>query len=66
MLTAELPESITAKLQILQEKLGAEDLDSALDKSLNIANYIADRISDPKSKILVERDGKYTELKGIA
>jgi hypothetical protein len=66
MLTAELPENITAKLQILQEKLGADDLDSALDKSLDIANYIADKISDPESKLLIERHGKYTELKGIA
>ena len=66
MLTAELPENITAKLQILQEKLGADDLDSALDKRLDIANYIADKISDPESKLLIERHGKYTELKGIA
>lgn len=61
-----LPESTLSKLRILQKKLRTADLDSALDKSLNIANYVADTVSDPASKLLVENEGKYTELKGIA
>ncbi|HZL27334.1 MAG TPA: hypothetical protein VFC39_12485 [Acidobacteriaceae bacterium] len=66
MPTAELSPNVLSKLRILQDKLGAEDLDAALDKSLNIANYVADTISDPTKKLLVEREGKYTELNGIA
>ncbi len=66
MPTADLSPSVLSKLRILQEKLGADDLDSALDKSLNIANFVADTVSDPDSKLLVERQGEYTELKGIA
>ncbi len=57
---------IISKLQILQQKLGADDLDAALTKSLNIANFVADTVHDQGSKLLVERDGKFTELKEIA
>ena len=53
------------KLQYLQQKLGADDIESALDKSLNIANYIADKIEDPETKLLLESHGKYTELTTI-
>jgi hypothetical protein len=63
---ATLPELTVSKLRMLQQKLGTDDLDSALDKSLNIANYVADTVSDPDSKLLVERQGRYTELKEIA
>ena len=66
MPTTEFSADVVTKLRILQQKLGAEDLDTALDKSLNIANFVADTVSDPQSKLLVEREGKYTELKGIA
>lgn len=61
----ELPPNLQAKLKALQEKLGAEDLASALDKSLNIANYVAETVKDPGSKLLVERSGKFTELTDI-
>jgi hypothetical protein len=61
-----LSEGTLSKLRILQDKLGTDDLDSALDKSLNIANYVADTVSDPASKLLIQHEGKYTELKGIA
>ncbi len=55
-----------SKLRILQGKLGADDLESTLDKSLNIANFVADTVSNPESKLLVERQGKFTELSEIA
>jgi hypothetical protein len=63
---ATLPQLTVSKLRMLQRKLGADDLGAALDKSLNIANYVADTVRDPESKLLVERQGKYTELKEIA
>ncbi len=66
MSTTELPADVVSKLQILKQKLGADDIEAALDKSLNIANFVADTVNDSSSKLLVERDGKFTELKGIA
>jgi hypothetical protein len=60
-----LPDRTLEKLRILQDKLGAADLETALDKSLNIANYVADTVSDSGSKLLVERQGKFTELTGV-
>jgi hypothetical protein len=63
---ATLPEITVSKLRMLQQKLGADDLNAALDKSLDIANYVADTVNDPDSKLLVERQGRYTELKEIA
>lgn len=60
-----LPDRTLEKLRILQSKLGAADLETALDKSLNIANYVADTVSDSDSKLLVERRGKFTELTGV-
>ena len=65
MSTADLSPNVVLKLQILQKKLRADDLESALDKSLNIANFIADAVEDPSTKLLVEQHGKYTELKAI-
>ena len=68
MVTDEQPkldERTLEKLRILQGKLGAEDINTALDKSLNIANYVADTVNDSSSKLLVEQDGKFTELRGI-
>ena len=66
MNTAQLPEEVVSKLEILKEKLGADDIGVALEKSLNIANFVADTVNDQNSKLLVERHGKYTELAGIA
>ena len=66
MQNAELSAELMSKLLVLQKKLGTEDLDSALDKSLNIANFVVDTIDDPESKLLVARGGKYTELKEVA
>ncbi len=63
---AELPPQLQQKLAMLQQKLGTNDLESTLDKSLNIANYITDTVNDPRSKLLVETDGKYTELSSIS
>ena len=62
----ELPPELQEKLAVLQKKLGTDDLQSALDKSLNIANYITDTVNDPNSKLLVETDGKFTELSSIS
>lgn len=61
----ELPPQLQQKLAMLQQKLGTDDLESALNKSLNIANYIADTVNDPRRKLLVETDGTYTELSSI-
>lgn len=66
MSTANFSPEVVSKLQILQQKLGAYDLETALEKSLNIANFVADTVHDQSSKLLVERDGKFTELKEIA
>ena len=66
MSTADLSPNVVLKLQILQRKLGADDLETALNKSLDIANYIADKIHDPSIKLLIEHDGKYRELEKIA
>lgn len=41
----ELSPQLQQKLAMLQQKLGTEDLESALDKSLNIADYITDAVS---------------------
>lgn len=61
----QLSDRMRQKLLVLQEKLGTQDLESTLDKSLNIANYVADTVSDSDSKLLVERQGKFTELTGV-
>ena len=65
MSTTDLSPTVVLNLQILQEKLGAGDLETALNKSLDIANYIADKIHDPSSKLLVEHNGKYKLLERI-
>ena len=67
MAAAAIPLSPTleAKLRILQQKLGADDLDSALDKSLNIANFVADTVSDPQSKLLLKTGDTLQEINGI-
>ncbi len=66
MSTAELSPALLSKLQIMQKKLGASDIESTIDKSINMAYFIAENINDPQSKVLVERNGKYQELKGFS
>ncbi len=65
MSTADLSPTVVLKLQILQEKLGADDLEAALNKSLDIANFVADTMHDPSRKLLVERNGKYQQMTTI-
>lgn len=60
-----LPDEFRNKLEVLKNKLGSSNLSEALDKSLNIANFVADTVKDPATKLLVEQDGKYTELYDI-
>ncbi len=59
----EFPAELLEKLKIVQRELGAYDLNAALDKSLNIAHYVAGVLADPEKKLLVERRGKYLRLK---
>ena len=66
MSTTDLSPNVVLKLQILQKKLGAEDLKTARDKSLNIANFVADTIHDLGKKFIIERDGKLKELLDIS
>jgi hypothetical protein len=65
-MATQISDLAAAKLRVLQEKLGVDDLEAALDKSLNIANFVADTVKDKQSKLLVESDGKFTELRDIA
>ena len=60
-----IPDEFRSKLEVLKNKLGSDNLSEALDKSLNIANFVADTVKDPKVKLLVEQNGKYTELYDI-
>jgi hypothetical protein len=60
-----IPPELYRKLQVLQEELGTDDLNAALDKSLNIAHFVQETLHDPEKKLLVERRGKFQELKGI-
>lgn len=46
----------------LTSKLGL-DQQTALDKVLDIADYIVKTDEDPNSKLLVEQDGKFTQLR---
>ncbi len=66
MNAAQLPEDILSKPEVLKGKLGTDDIGAALKMSLNIANFVADTVNDRDSKLLVERNGRYTELEGIA
>lgn len=54
--------ALLEKLKVVQEELGARDLDTALDRVLNIAHFVAETLADPKSKLLIERNGKYQRL----
>ena len=66
MSISDLSPALMSKLQILQRKLGASDIVSTIDQSINMAYFIAENINNPQSKILVERDGKFQELKGFS
>ena len=66
MSTSDLSADVLNKLEIMQKKLGTADLESTIDKSLNMAYFIAEKINDPSTKVLVEQNGKYQELKGFA
>ena len=63
--TVNISDTVISKLKALQEKLGTDNLDAALDKSLNIAYFVAGKIEDPESKLLVVHKGKYQEVEGI-
>ena len=63
MSTEQLSSEVLTKLQIMKEELGAENLDAALNKSLSIAHYVSDILKDSKSKLLVERNGKFEWIK---
>jgi len=58
----EFPAELLEKLKIVQRELGAQDLNAALDKTLNIAHYVAGVLADPEKKLLVEQRGKYRRL----
>ena len=58
--------NLEAKLKVLKEKLRSEDLVSALNDSLALANYIADALNDPERKLLVEKDGRFVQLRAVA
>ena len=62
----DLSEAVREKLEALQKKLGVQDINLALDKSLNIAYFIADTVGDPSKKLLIEKNGKFEQLKEIA
>ena len=61
-----LPPRVFEKLQQVQKELGSNDLYAALEKSLNIAHFVAETLEDPEKKLLIERKGKYQLLKGFA
>ena len=63
--TLTLTPTVEEKLVILQKMLGMSDLDAALDKSLNIAHFVASTLEDPEKKLLVERKGKFQLLEGF-
>lgn len=50
------------KFAQLASKLGPDE-ETALGKVLDIADYILQTVEDPNSKLLVEQDGKFTQLR---
>ena len=62
----EISDTVREKLEALRNKLGVQDINLALDKSLNIAYFIADTVADPDKKLLIEKNGKFEQLKEIA
>ena len=63
MSTEQLSSEVLEKLEIMKDELGADDLNTALNKSLNIAHYVSDILKDSRSKLLVERNGKFEWIK---
>jgi hypothetical protein len=61
-----ITDTIMQKIASLQRTLHVESLEEALDKSLNIAHFVAETINDRDAKLLVERRGRLTQLKEIA
>ena len=59
MSTEQLSSEVLEKLEIMRNDLGADDLNTALNKSLNIAHFVSDILKDSKNKLLVERNGKF-------
>ncbi len=66
MSTFDLSSDVLQKLQIVQEQLGAKDLNSALDMSLDYAHFVLQTLKNPETKLLVERDGKLRQIKGLS
>ncbi len=62
----EVSEELIEKLSIVQKELDAASVEKALDQSLNMAHFVAETINNPETKLLVQRKGKYQELKGFA
>ncbi len=65
MSTSDLSADVIQKLEIVQKRLGAKDLNAALDTSLDYAYFVLKTLADPGAKLLVERDGKFNEVKGF-
>ena len=53
------------KLEYLQQQLKTPDLPSTLDRSLEIANYVAQCIIDPNTKLLIKQGDQVNEITGI-
>jgi len=61
----EVSDSLLEKIEDMRVRLGVKDREAVLEKSLNIAHFVAETIKDPESKLLLERRGKYTWLQEI-
>lgn len=66
MSTSDISSDVLQKLQIVQQQLGAKDLNSALDTSLDYVHFVLDTLNDPASKLLIERNGEFREVKGFS
>ena len=66
MSTSDLSADVLQKLEIVQKQLGAKDLNSALDLSLDYAHFVLKTLNNPETKLLVERRGNLTEVKGFS
>lgn len=53
------------KLEYLQQQLNTPDLPSTLNRSLEIANYVAQCIIDPNTKLLIKQGDRVNEITGI-
>lgn len=57
--------NLQEKLEYLQQQFNTPDLPSTLDRSLEIANYVAQCIIDPNTKLLVKQGDQVNEITGI-